>query len=94
MGIIRILMDHNTLLNFRQTIKNIVNIPNEKIDFMAKLFTKKIDKSRYMFSLRANKVTLLREKSGAFHFDGEASEAGKEIEISIIPNGLKILVSR
>ena len=57
-----------------------------------KLFTKHIDKSRFMLSLRANKITLQRKQAGAFHFDGEASEAGIEIEISIVPNGLKMLI--
>ena len=77
------MMDICVLSNFP-----LVNAP----ELAVRLFTKRIDKSRYMFSLCTNKVTLQREKAGAFHFDGEASEAGKEIEISIVPNGLKMLV--
>jgi YegS/Rv2252/BmrU family lipid kinase len=63
-------------------------------ELAVRLFAKKIDKSYYMFSLNANRVVLEREKAGPFHFDGEAGEAGSEIEVCIVPRGLKVLVQQ
>ena len=56
------------------------------------LFFKKIDKSRYMTSLKTGTVTLHRENSAAFHFDGEADIMPDTIEIKVVRNGLKILI--
>lgn len=58
------------------------------------LFTKTIDNDLFMTTLRADKVTLYREESGPFHYDGEPYEEGKEINISIVPDGLKVLVKK
>jgi len=57
------------------------------------LFSKKIDKSRYITNFKTEAVTLYRENSGAFHFDGEADIMPDIIEIKVIRNGLKILIS-
>lgn len=56
------------------------------------LFKKEIDKSRHISILQAKSATLIREKEGEFHVDGEAINLGKEIHIEIISNGLKILI--
>ncbi len=58
------------------------------------LFTKTIDNDLFMTTLRAEKVTLYRDESGPFHYDGEPYEEGTEINISIVPDGLKILVKK
>jgi YegS/Rv2252/BmrU family lipid kinase len=57
------------------------------------LFTRQIDKSYYMTSLRTNKIVLSRKSAGAFHFDGEASEASETIEVKIVSGGLRVLVN-
>jgi lipid kinase, YegS/Rv2252/BmrU family len=58
------------------------------------LFAKTIDKDLFMTTLRSDKITLLREESGPFHYDGEPYEEGKEVEIVTVPDGLKVLVKK
>jgi len=58
------------------------------------LFAKTIDKDLFMTTLRSEKITLLREESGPFHYDGEPYVEGKEIQISTIKDGLKVLVNK
>jgi diacylglycerol kinase (ATP) len=58
------------------------------------LFAKTIDKDLFMTTLRTKDITLLREESGPFHYDGEPYEEGKEIQIKTIPDGLKVLVNK
>jgi diacylglycerol kinase family enzyme len=54
------------------------------------LFTKKINKNPYVKIYQTNSVTVSREESGPFHFDGESFPKEKEIKIEIIHNKLKI----
>ncbi len=58
------------------------------------LFTKTIDKDLFMTTLRAREIKLVREESGPFHYDGEPYEEGKEINVKIVPEGLKVLVKK
>jgi len=58
------------------------------------LFAKTIDKDLFMTTLRSKDITLVREESGPFHYDGEPYEEGKEIQIKTIPDGLKVLVNK
>ncbi len=58
------------------------------------LFTKTIDKDLFMTTLRAREIKLIREESGPFHYDGEPYEEGKEINVKIVPEGLKVLVKK
>lgn len=58
------------------------------------LFTKTIDKDLFMNTVKAKKITLIRKKPGVFHYDGEPSEEGREINVEIIPDGLKVMVER
>jgi len=59
--------------------------------FALQLFTKKLYKNLYINVLQASEITLFREKTGAFHFDGEPCQEGKEINIKIVEKGLKIM---
>ena len=58
------------------------------------LFTKTIDNDIFMTTLRTDEITLYREESGPFHYDGEPYEEGKEIHIKLVPDGLKVLVKK
>lgn len=58
------------------------------------LFTKTIDKDLFMTTIRTNEVKLIRESGGAFHYDGEPYEEGKEIVVKTVPDGLKVLVKK
>ena len=71
------------------------NFPIIAIPTLAlQLFAKTIDKDLFMTTLRSKDITLLREESGPFHYDGEPYEEGKEIFIQTIPDGLKVLVNK
>ncbi|MDD4970404.1 MAG: YegS/Rv2252/BmrU family lipid kinase [Paludibacter sp.] len=71
------------------------NFPIIAIPTLAlQLFAKTIDKDLFMTTLRSEKITMIREESGPFHYDGEPYEEGKEIEIQTIADGLKVLVHK
>jgi len=71
------------------------SFPNIAIPTLAlQLFTKNIDKDLFMTTLRSEEITLKRERSGPFHYDGEPYEEGTEIMIKIIPDGLKVFVKK
>ncbi|MBB4035993.1 YegS/Rv2252/BmrU family lipid kinase [Dysgonomonas hofstadii] len=58
------------------------------------LFAKKIDENSKMIELVTNEVTIKREKEGLMHIDGDPVKMGKEINVKIIPQGLKVLVPK
>jgi len=58
------------------------------------LFAKNIDKDLFMTTLRSEELTLFREESGPFHYDGEPYEEGKEIQVKTVADGLKVLVKK
>jgi diacylglycerol kinase (ATP) len=71
------------------------NFPIIAIPTLAlQLFAKTIDKDLFMTTLRAEEITLFREESGPFHYDGEPYEEGKEIHLKTIADGLKVLVKK
>ena len=58
------------------------------------LFAKNIDKDLFMTTLRSEELTLFREESGPFHYDGEPYEEGTEIQVKTVADGLKVLVKK
>jgi len=71
------------------------NFPLIAIPTLAlQLFTKTIDKDWFMSTFRAGEVLLEREESGPFHYDGEPYEEGTTIKVSIVKDGLKVLVRK
>lgn len=63
-------------------------------DLAIRLFTKTIDNSWFMDTLRSSQVTLLREQDGPFHLDGDPVKMPKDIRIRMIPDGLRVLVAK
>ncbi len=59
-----------------------------------RLFEKSLDESLYMTTLHTTKAKLIREEEGAFHFDGDPVNMPAEVEISIVKDGLKVLVEK
>lgn len=55
------------------------------------LFTRQIDRSSKIKSIPARQVTIVRQKPGIMHLDGEPVEAGCQIELSVLPKALKVL---
>ncbi len=71
------------------------NFPIIAIPTLAlQLFAKTIDKDLFMTTLRSEEITLYREESGPFHYDGEPYEEGTEIQVKTVPDGLKVLVKK
>ncbi|MCQ2334547.1 MAG: YegS/Rv2252/BmrU family lipid kinase [Paludibacteraceae bacterium] len=56
-----------------------------------RLFTKTIDDSTYITTLKTKEITLIRETASPFHLDGDPVEMGTELHIRIVEDGLKIL---
>lgn len=68
----------------------VLDIPQTSLQ----LFTKKIDENSKMIELITNKATIRREREGLIHIDGDPIRMGTEINVEIIPLGLKVLVPR
>ena len=58
------------------------------------LFQKEIDRSKHISIIRAKEITLIRQKAGSFHIDGDPVEKEKEIHVKVVPAGLKVLVGK
>lgn len=58
------------------------------------LMTGGIDRHRKVTALRGRSVSIVRDRPGAAHFDGEPVEMGSELEIGLQPGGLNVLVPR
>lgn len=58
------------------------------------LFTHNIDENFYMNTVRSKAITLVREKAGAIHIDGDPFEMPAELTIKIVEDGLKVLVKK
>lgn len=56
------------------------------------LFNRQIDKNPKVSVRKCNGVTIIREKEGPAHYDGDPVIMGREIRIEIVPSGLKVLI--
>jgi diacylglycerol kinase family enzyme len=59
-----------------------------------RLFTKSIDNSLFMDTIRAREVWVEREAASAFHIDGDPVDMEKDIHIQIVQDGLRVLVEK
>ena len=57
------------------------------------LFNKTIDQNSRVKTMRAKKIKIHRVNEGVMHFDGDPLMAGKELEVEIIPAGLRVIAS-
>lgn len=55
------------------------------------LFTKQIDRNSKIKTMKARQVTIIRQKPGVMHLDGEPVMADSKIDISVEPRALKVL---
>jgi YegS/Rv2252/BmrU family lipid kinase len=58
------------------------------------LFTKQIDRNSKIKTLTAGQVTIIRQKEGLMHLDGEPVMADSRIDISVIPKVLKVITPK
>lgn len=64
-----------------------------EIPFLAgRLMTGSAHKSRHVHTYRGQNITIIRPDSGPVHADGDWFEAGKTLDIKIIPQAINILV--
>ena len=59
-----------------------------------KLFEKTLDETLYMNTLHATEVEIRCAEEGPFHYDGDPIEAGREVNIRIVKDGLRVLVGK
>lgn len=59
-----------------------------------RLFTKSIDNSLFMDTIKAREVMLYREEEAPFHIDGDPVKMPKDIHIRIVEDGLRVLVEK
>ena len=57
------------------------------------LFNKTIDQNSRVKTMRAKKIKIHRVNEGVMHFDGDPLMAGKELDVEIIPGGLRVIAS-
>jgi len=67
---------------------NALEIPQTTLQ----LFTRNIDKNSKMTTLVTQKLAIRRSRAGLMHVDGEPVQSGREINVEIIQQGLKVLV--
>ena len=63
-------------------------------ELAVRLFTKSIDNSLFMNTLRAKEITLIRDEDAPFHIDGDPVQIGKDVTIHIVEDGLRLLVEK
>jgi YegS/Rv2252/BmrU family lipid kinase len=56
-----------------------------------RLFTRQIDKLRYIEIFRCRSAAVDRVNSGYIHYDGEPSQTGKHVEVKLVQGALKIV---
>ena len=57
------------------------------------LFNKTIDQNSRVKTMRAKKIKIHRANDGVRHFDGDPLMAGKELEVEIVPSGLRVIAA-
>jgi YegS/Rv2252/BmrU family lipid kinase len=57
-----------------------------------RLFTKQLDKTRYVEVIKCKKVVVEREKDDYVHYDGEPGMMGEKLEVQIVPKALRVLI--
>lgn len=68
---------------------NVIEAPQIAIQ----LFNKTIDRNSHIKTFRCQHLHISREHEGAIHFDGDPMACGKELDVELIPQGIKIVVN-
>ena len=62
------------------------------IEMGVRMFTKTAEGSKYIEIVRGRNIKVKRDEPGPMHLDGEPRVAGTNVEISVVPRSLKIVV--
>lgn len=57
------------------------------------MFNKTLDKNIKIKTFKAKHILIHRKEPGVIHYDGEPVMAGKDIDISLVPQGIDIIVN-
>ena len=57
------------------------------------LFSNTLDKNSHLTTISARKITIKRKNAAPVHYDGEPAMMDAELNIEVVPDGLKVLVS-
>lgn len=60
--------------------------------FAYQMFTKKMNRSPFVETFRARRITVTRKEAGYVHFDGEPGKMGAKLQITAIPAALKVII--
>lgn len=58
------------------------------------LFNKTIDQNSRIKTMRTPKIKIHRSQPGVFHYDGDPIIGDKDLEVEIIPKGLKVVTNK
>lgn len=58
------------------------------------LFNRTLDKNSRIKTMRDKKIIIHRASEGVFHFDGDPTIGGKDLEVEIVPLGLKVITPK
>ena len=58
------------------------------------LFNRTLDKNSRIKTMRDKKIVIHRASEGVFHFDGDPTQGGKDLEVEIKPLGLNVITPR
>ena len=56
------------------------------------LFNRQLDKNPKVTIRKCRRLTITRQNDGPAHYDGDPIQLGKEINIEMVPGGLKVLI--
>ena len=57
------------------------------------LFNKTLDKNLKIKTFRAKHIHIRRKKEGVIHYDGDPITSGADVDISVVPKGINIIVN-
>lgn len=57
------------------------------------MFNKTLDKNSKIKSFKTKKLHIHRTKPGVIHYDGDALEGAQDLDISIVPKGIRVVVN-
>ena len=58
------------------------------------LFNRTLDKNSRIKTMRDKRIIIHRAEEGVFHFDGDPCIGGKDLEVEIIPLGIKVITPK
>lgn len=68
---------------------DVIEAPQISID----MFNKTLDKNSKIKTFKCQKLHIHRKSSGVIHFDGDPIMTGEDIDIELVPKGIKIVVN-